>query len=169
MANRYVAFGYEITDGVIAVIESERKIVERIFGLYVDGKSLAEIAERMNSAGVSYNNDGREWNKNIVKRMLENRKYLGEHGYPAIIDKKMFEQARKIREKKFSPPTEEQKAVNRLLHDRMVCGCCGGAFTRHTGSRQTTIGNVKILNVQVAILSSTSKSYSIRFWILRMI
>ena len=30
MANRYVAYGYEITDGKIAVIESEKDIVINI-------------------------------------------------------------------------------------------------------------------------------------------
>ena len=43
MANRYVSFGYEITDGKYAVIENEKKIVENIFGLYLNGKSFSEI------------------------------------------------------------------------------------------------------------------------------
>lgn len=43
MANRYVILGYEITDGNYAVIENEKKIVENIFGLYLNGKSFSEI------------------------------------------------------------------------------------------------------------------------------
>lgn len=52
MANRYVSFGYEITDGKYAVVEQEKGIVESIFGLYINGKSFAEISERMNEAGT---------------------------------------------------------------------------------------------------------------------
>lgn len=87
MANRYVSFGYEITDGKYAVVEQEKGIVESIFGLYINGKSFAEISERMNEAGTPYNNDGRSWNKNMVKRIIENRRYIGEKNFPQIIAK----------------------------------------------------------------------------------
>ena len=70
MANRYVAYGYEITDGKITTIESEKDIVINIYGMYMNGHGMQEIANRMNQAGISYNNDGRSWNKNIIKRIL---------------------------------------------------------------------------------------------------
>lgn len=135
MANRYVAFGYEITDGKYAVIEYEKKIVENVFGLYVNGKSFNDIATRMNEAGVSYNNDGRCWNKNMVKRMIENRRYIGENGFPQIIATDTFNIAEKLRLSKFTPPTAEEKAILDFYHDRLVCGECGSRLQRYKGSK----------------------------------
>lgn len=135
MANRYVAFGYEITDGKYAVIEYERKIVENVFGLYVNGKSFNDIATRMNEAGVSYNNDGRCWNKNMVKRMIENRRYIGENGFPQIIATDTFNIAEKLRLSKFTPPTAEEKAILDFYHDRLECSECGSRLQRYKGSK----------------------------------
>ena len=135
MPNRYVAFGYEITGGKIAVIESEKVIVENIFGLYINQKPLSEIANRMNLAGISYNNDGRSWNKNIVKRIIENRKYLGEDGYPAVIPQSTFEHANRIKEEKVVLQTDENKQKTALYHELLVCTSCGGKLTRYKGSK----------------------------------
>ena len=135
MANRYVAFGYEITDGKYAVIEYEKKIVENVFGLYVNGKSFNDIATRMNEAGVSYNNDGRCWNKNMVKRMIENRRYIGENGFPQIIATDTFNIAEKLRLSKFTPPTAEEKTILDFYHDRLECSECGSRLQRYKGSK----------------------------------
>ena len=111
MANKYVAFGYEITDGRYSVIEQEKKIIENIFGLYINGKSFAEISDRMNETGAPYNNDGRLWNKNVIKRVIENRRYIGEKGFPQIIADDTFNAAEKIRLSKFTAPGETRKAL----------------------------------------------------------
>ncbi len=139
MANRYVSFGYEITDGKYAVIEDEKKIVENIFGLYLNGKSFSEISDRMNEAGVPYNNDGRLWNKNIIKRVIENRRYIGEKGFPQIIADDTFNAAEKIRLSKFTAPGETRKALLDFYREHLVCGRCGMNLRRYTCGRY--IGN----------------------------
>lgn len=139
MANRYVSFGYEITDGKYAVIDSEKKIVENIFGLYLNGKSFSEISDRMNEAGVPYNNDGRLWNKNIIKRVIENRRYIGEKGFPQIIADDTFNAAEKIRLSKFTAPGETRKALLDFYREHLVCGRCGMNLRRYTCGRY--IGN----------------------------
>ena len=68
--NRYMPFGYEIADGEIRVIEREVEVVRNIFSLYVQGESLKNIQERLNVVGISYASDGRNWDKNMVKRIL---------------------------------------------------------------------------------------------------
>lgn len=135
MPNRYIAFGYEITGGKIAVIDSEKEIVENIFGMYINQKPLSEIANRMNSAGVSYNNDGRSWNKNIIKRIIENRKYLGEDGYPTIIPQSTFEHANRTKEEKVVLQTDDSKQKHTFYHELLVCTSCGGKLTRYSGSK----------------------------------
>ena len=139
MANRYVSFGYEITDGKYAVIDSEKKIVENIFGLYLNGKSFSEISDRMNEAGVPYNNDGRLWNKNIIKRVIENRRYIGEKGFSQIIADDTFNAAEKIRLSKFTAPGETRKALLDFYREHLVCGRCGMNLRRYTCGRY--IGN----------------------------
>lgn len=84
MANRYIPFGYEIADGEIRIIEREAKVVKNIFSLYVQGESLKNIQERLNIVGISYASDGRDWDKNMVKRILDNKKYIGDKEYPVI-------------------------------------------------------------------------------------
>ena len=78
MANRYIPFGYEITDAEIVIIEREAEVVRNVFSLYVQGNSLKSISDRLNLLPVSYAGDGRLWDKNIVKRILENKKYIGD-------------------------------------------------------------------------------------------
>lgn len=140
MANRYVPFGYEITDGKYAVIEREKMVIENIFGLYINGKSFAQISDRMNDAGVSYNNDGRHWNKNMVKRILENKRYIGEKDYPQIIADETFNAAEKIRLSKFTPPGDEEKELLDFYREKLVCRECGCSLMRYKGCKDRTGG-----------------------------
>ena len=133
MANRYVAFGYEITEGKLTIIESERQIVVNIFAMYLNGKSLLEISDRVNASGVSYNNDGRTWDKHMIKRILENRKYIGEYEYPVMIPKETFEQAANRKAGKYTRLNKQQLEMFRLLHERMTCGLCGSILIRYKG------------------------------------
>ncbi len=133
MANRYVSYGYEITDGRIMVIEKEREIIINVYGMYLNGHCLLEISNRLNQAGVSYNNDGRNWNKNMVKRILENRRYLGEDGFPSIIPQDTFDRAEQIRMAKSNTPDERQKELNSIFRNTLVCGCCGKRLDRYKG------------------------------------
>ena len=73
---RYIPFGYEIFDGEIKIIEREAEVVRNVYSLYVQGLSLKDISERLNQIPITYAGDGRAWDKNIVKRMLENPKYM---------------------------------------------------------------------------------------------
>ena len=73
MANRYIPFGYEIIDAEVVTIEREAEVVRNVFSLYVQGNSLKNISDRLNMLPISYAGDGRQWDKNIVKRILENR------------------------------------------------------------------------------------------------
>ena len=54
---------------------------------------MSEIARQMSINQISYNGITFDWNKNMVKRILENEKYLGKDGYPALIDSETFNRA----------------------------------------------------------------------------
>ena len=55
--------------------------------VFKKGKSLLEIAALME---VPYSENS-SWNKNMVKRIIENDRYLGTEKYPQIIDKRNFQ------------------------------------------------------------------------------
>ncbi len=135
MANRYIPFGYEITDAEVVIIEREAEVVRNVFSLYVQGNSLKSISDRLNLLPVSYAGDGRLWDKNIVKRILENKKYIGDKAYPVIIPPETAELALKCKDKKGGEITAEEKCKLDAYRKMTNCGICGSKMARkHAGS-----------------------------------
>ena len=97
MANRYIPFGYEIQNAEIVIVNQEALLVKSAFELYIAGKSYKTIADRFEMSGIYYNKDSAKWNKNMVKRMIENEKYTGTDEYPPIIDEKQYHKANRVR------------------------------------------------------------------------
>ncbi len=92
--NRTIPFGYCVINGKYALNTAECESIKKVFTDYIGGKSLKAIAAEMH---VPYNANKIAWNKNMVSRVLENKKYIGENGYPKIVSKHEFEQAEQIR------------------------------------------------------------------------
>lgn len=97
LKNRNIPFGYCVINGKCALNLAESETVQKIFADYIGGKSLKTIASEMQ---IPYNIGKEQWNKNMVCRVLENRKYIGENGYPQIITATEFEQAALIKEER---------------------------------------------------------------------
>ncbi|OUP68457.1 hypothetical protein B5F10_13230 [Anaerotruncus colihominis] len=114
-ANRKLPFGYAMRMGKICIQEQEAGLVKEIFLDYIRGASFLQITEKLNSQPVAYNLQTR-WNKNMVARILEDRRYVGEKGFPRIIDSELFNAALAKRAAKqiAFQPTELQKALRRL-------------------------------------------------------
>lgn len=135
MANRYVPFGYEITDAKIVIVEREAEVIKSVFSLYVQGNSLKNIAERLNMLPITYAGDGRAWDKHMVKRMLENKKYVGFKDYPVIIPPETAELALKCKEKKCGEIDNENKVKLDAYRKLIRCGACNSKMQRkHAGS-----------------------------------
>ena len=83
--NRYLPFGYRIVNGVLTVDETEAEAVRHIYADYLSGQSYQFIAAKMSAGTVPYKADSPTWNKHMVKRILENPRYTGEKGFPALI------------------------------------------------------------------------------------
>ena len=97
LKNRSIPFGYCMANGKYSLNALEAEAVRKIFADYIGGKSLKTIAVEMQ---ISYNTGKAVWNKNMVCRVLENRKYIGENGYPQIITLEDFEQAARIKDER---------------------------------------------------------------------
>ena len=94
LKNRNIPFGYCVINGKYALNIAESEAVQKIFSDYINGKSLKTIAAEMT---IPYIKEKYTWNKNMVCRVLENKKYIGENGYPQIIARKDFEEAARIK------------------------------------------------------------------------
>lgn len=127
--NRTIPFGYMMKDGKITTNPKEVLAVVTIFSEYLAGKSLSEIADQMT---VPYS-EGIRWNKNMVKRILENEKYLGTEIYPQLIGKDIFKAANERKVKKATSLciiSEELQTVRNMT----FCRKCGRRLFRSGGN-----------------------------------
>ena len=140
--NRTIPFGYMMKNGEIEIEPVESKAVQEIFKLYLDGSSLLTIAGFMKSQNVSYNGINNVWNKNMVKRILENKKYIGKENYPRVIDDEIFFSAnnkKKVRASKIAEISEKLQAIRSLTY----CSECGHRLSRIGGNTRPEKWNCK--------------------------
>lgn len=131
--NRTIPFGYCMKNGKIIVDYAESKAVIEIFEEYLNGSSLLQIARLMEYEKIRYTADSEHWNKNMVKRIIENEKYLGNDKYPQIISKTFFNQAN---EKRVSKATSVSVIPEDLqeIRNRTYCSECGHKLSRIGGN-----------------------------------
>lgn len=132
MKIRKILYGYQIQQGELVIQPHEALVVKRIVSAYLNGLAYQKISDTLNAGKVPYSDESPAWNKHKVKRLLENARYTGTDGYPAVIEEDLFQtvQAR-IREKTAnSVPAEERPAL--LLKKYMRCAC-GNPLYRLTG------------------------------------
>ena len=130
--NRTIPFGYEMKNGEIQPNLIESKVVQTIFESYLQGASLAEIAQRMSETGVPYHETSLIWNKNMVKRILENARYMGTDSFYPLISEEMFASANEKKQRK-SVNLQPVSAEIAVLKSMCVCAECGGKISRITG------------------------------------
>ena len=98
--NRYLPFGYRIANGALTTEKNEVEAVRRIYVDYLSGMSYQSIAAKLSAGTVPYKADSAVWNKNMVKRILENPRYTGEKGFPLLIDPNSYQAVSEIIQKK---------------------------------------------------------------------
>lgn len=115
MGNRKQPFGYRMTLGEITSQPEEAELVRFIFQGYSTGATLGELTKALCRQDIPYY-EGRTWNKNMVSRILEDRRYIGEKDYPALIEPEQLRAAAEKRTARARPPqkTPAQKALRRL-------------------------------------------------------
>lgn len=129
---RKIPFGYMIEGGVTQPHPREADAVRYIFGQYLAGASLLAIAEDMTRQGPRYHQHTPAWNKNMVKRVLENMKYTGADGWPRLVPDGDFAAAQRQRSSRntYAPLSDEIRPIL----GKTVCAQCGGRLTRGTRS-----------------------------------
>lgn len=131
--NRYLPFGYHIQNGVLCIHETEAAVVRRVFADYQAGTSYRRIAESLAAKGIPYMENRTDWNKHMVKRMLENSRYCGRDDFPPILPADTFGAvAALIGQKSQGEPLSEELDS---IRSKAVCGACGVKYKRDGRSK----------------------------------
>lgn len=134
--NRTIPFGYCMKNGKITTDPKEVYTVVTIFDEYLKGKSLSEIANLMQYENIKYFEDSTRWNKNMVKRIIENEKYLGNDTYPQIIAENIFNQANEKRVRKATRLSLISDDFQEI-RNRTYCAECGHRLSRTGGNSRS--------------------------------
>ena len=117
MGNRKQPFGYKMEFGEIVPQPREAETVRSIYLQYLAGASFKQLAEQLQTEDVPYD-VGKPWNKNMVARILEDDRYIGEKHFPALIPTEQFHAAQE-RRKEMRPAYKQTPAQKEL---RRLCG-----------------------------------------------
>ena len=117
MGNRKQPFGYKMEFGEIVLQPQEAETVRSIYLQYLAGASFKQLAEQLQTEDVPYD-VGKPWNKNMVARILEDDRYIGEKYFPALIPTEHFHAAQE-RRKEMRPEYNQTPAQKEL---RKLCG-----------------------------------------------
>lgn len=129
---RKIPFGYQMTGGELECCPAEEQAVVDIFQLYVQGLAYSGIAQEMMRRGIPYHKHTSIWNKNMIKRILENEVYLGEKGYPQIISQESYLTVQLMKGGK--TVFNHSPDYIQPIRAKSVCGMCGGRMLRDTRS-----------------------------------
>ena len=117
-------------------------VVRRIFQEYADGRPMKEIYADLNREGYRTSR-GNLFNKNSLRRILQNKKYMGvyeyadiydENGIPPIVDKDLFERVQKMLDLHHEAPALKKIDGGFLLTAKLFCGECGKPMTGDGGT-----------------------------------
>ena len=131
--NRVIPFGYCMRNGEITTDPREVYVVATIFSEYLNDSSLHQIAKLMESEKIRYTEDSDHWNKNMVKRIIENEKYLGNEKYPQLIAEDIFRRANEKRIRKATTLnliSDDLQAIRKVTY----CAECGHRLSRIGGN-----------------------------------
>lgn len=117
MGKRKQPFGYKMELGEIVPQPQEAETVRSIYLQYLAGASFKQLAEQLQTEDVPYDVD-KPWNKNMVARILEDDRYIGEKYFPALIPTEQFHTAQE-RRKEMRPAYKQTPAQKEL---RKLCG-----------------------------------------------
>ena len=116
-SKRKMVFGYRMELGDIVPSPNEAETVRYIYTRYLAGASFQCLANELNQKALPYHT-GKTWNKNMVARILEDDRYIGEKEFPALIPTKQFHAAQE-RRKEMCPEYKQTPAQKEL---RKLCG-----------------------------------------------
>ncbi len=153
----------------LQIDESKAPFVREIFQRFADGEAIKTIIADMNARGVGIavrmtKRPGKkpyvkQLGYNSVRRLLSNRKYIGEYKFkdivipdaiPPIVDKDLFEKVQKRIVVNTRAPAAHKAKVDYLLTTKLFCGKCKAMMIGDsgTGKKGTTYHYYKCANAK---------------------
>lgn len=119
--------------------------VKKVFEMYTDGESGAEICRWLDSHGYR-TSTGSRFNKSSITRIIKNKKYIGvyeamgvrlENAIEPIISKELFYLAQRELERKRTSKVSRSTTAEYLLAGKLFCGHCKKAMQGISGTSKT--------------------------------
>ena len=147
--------GYEKSEnGTPQIIEKEAKIVRLIYRMFLEGKSIRNIANLLTEQKVPTPKGKEKWAVSTIKSILKNKKYKGdallqksytidfltkkkkknecevpqyyvEHSHPEIISREIFDMVKQEFEKRKGI---KNRSGNNVFSSKIICGDCGSFY-----------------------------------------
>ncbi len=137
-----IALGYVVDeDRRFQVDPNTAPIVQTVFQMYADGKTVTEITTHLNSLGYKTAR-GVPFNKNSLHTMLKNKRYIGVYTYkgqetpggmPRIISDELFNKVAERMETNRKAPARARAKAEYLLTTKLFCGYCKQMMTGFSG------------------------------------
>ena len=130
------------SDGRYAIEPIGAALVKEIYSLYNSDVKVVDICNMLNARGCRTSR-GTLFNKNSLRTILKNKRYLGiyicgdiriEGGIPALITKEEFDVAQEKLKKHAYAPASARSEVDYLLTGKLFCGHCGSAMIGASGT-----------------------------------
>ena len=114
-SNRKRPFGYRMELGESVLHPAEAETVRWIYDSYLAGASYNALVDKLQERGIPYDGD-KPWNKNMAARILADRRYTGEGGFPSIISEAQFQMVQARRQERTTPcqKSPAQKELRKL-------------------------------------------------------
>ncbi len=129
--NKNPPLGYDkAEDGKLKPNTVGASLVNRIFGMYLEHRSMPQIAFILNKEGVK-TRPGKNWTARAVKNILDNEIYIGNYSVAGvndyveeyrIVDDDLFDEIHKLREKskrirKEMPKERKEATIDKIFNE----------------------------------------------------
>lgn len=126
-ANRKLPFGYEMRSGAIVICAAEADAVRWIYRQYIAGDSYERLTRELQAKPIPYLS-GKPWNKNMVARILADKRYMGTEKFPQVIAPELYREARGTVPSR--APVRKKSENAEAIQTLAVCGVCGAIVCR---------------------------------------
>ena len=144
MVGGYPPLGFRAAADKTYEIDPETApIVREIFDMYAKGSTEFEIISELNQRGL-HTRRGVAFNRNSLKKLLKNERYIGTYVYkdiihdedaiPAIVDKDTFRKVQEMLKVNRRMPSHKWSYSDYLLTGKAFCGKCGSAMIGMSGT-----------------------------------
>ena len=139
------ALGRIVKKKKFAIDEDSAPVVKKIFEMYTEGYLMADIIRYLNSKNIKTATGG-EFNKNSIRNILLNKRYIGIYTYngedtldgiPRIIDDDTFYKVQEMMVKNKKAPARARAKTEYLLTTKLFCGHCKDMMTGYSGTSKT--------------------------------